>query len=173
MSLQLILTRHAKSSWDDPLAPDHARVLNARGRDAAGRIGRWLAAEGHLPGAALVSSAARTRETWALMAPHLPDAPEPQIVDALYHAGPEVMLRALKTASAPSVLMLGHNPGIAAFAVWMLEKAPRHPRFADYPTCATLVAAFDADTWADVGPGTGRAVDFVVPRDLDDDCRRA
>jgi phosphohistidine phosphatase len=169
MSLRLILTRHAKSSWDDPLQPDHARVLNARGRDAAGRIGRWLAQEGHLPAEALVSSATRTRETWGLLAAELPEAPEPRYLDALYHAGPEVMLRALQTARAPTVLILGHNPGIAAFAVWMLEKAPRHPRFADYPTGATLVADFDGDGWDDVGPGTGRAVDFVVPRDLGPD----
>jgi phosphohistidine phosphatase len=168
MTLRLILIRHAKSSWDDPLQPDHARVLNARGRDAAGRIGRWLAHKGHLPAEVLVSSAARTRETWALLAAALPAAPEPRYLDALYHAGPEVMLRALQTATAPRVLMLGHNPGIAAFALWMLDKAPRHPRFADYPTCATLVAEFDADSWAEVGPGTGRAVEFVVPRDLDD-----
>jgi len=164
--LRLILVRHAKSSWDDPLAPDHARVLNARGREAAGRIGRWLASEGHHPDAALVSTAARTRETWALMSAHLPQSPEPVFLDALYHAGPEVMLRVLAGARGRTVLMLGHNPGCAAFAVWMLEKAPRHARLADYPTCATLVAGFEADCWDAVEPGTGRALAFVIPREL-------
>ena len=32
---QLLLLRHAKSSWDDPGLSDHARPLNARGRRAA------------------------------------------------------------------------------------------------------------------------------------------
>ena len=36
-----------------------------------------------------------------------------------------------------------------------------------YPTCATLVAEFDAASWAELRPGTGRALDFIVPRDLD------
>lgn len=166
MTLRLILVRHAKSSWDDPLEPDHARPLNARGRDAAGRIGRWLAAEGYLPDAALVSTARRTRESWDLIAAALPSAPEPVLLDALYHASPEVMLRCLRGAAGATVLMLGHNPGIAAFAVWMLEKAPRHPRFADYPTGATLVADFAAARWADVAPGSGVACVFVAPRDL-------
>jgi phosphohistidine phosphatase len=166
MTLRLILTRHAKSSWDDPLAPDHARVLNERGRDAAGRIGRWLAREGYLPAEALVSSAARTQETWALIAPHLPDAPAPRVIDALYHAGPEVMLRCLQRAEAPVVLMLGHNPGIAAFAAWLVARAPQHPRFASYPTCATLVADFDAPGWPEVTPGSGHVRAFVVPREL-------
>ena len=164
--LRLILVRHAKSSWDDPLAPDHARVLNARGRDAAGRVGRWLAADGHLPDAALVSTAARTRETWDLLSAHLPQAPAPVYLDALYHAGPEIMLRCLGRAEGRTVLMLGHNPGIAAFALWMLDRAPRHARFADYPTCATLVAEFDAAGWPEVAPCSGRALAFVVPREL-------
>lgn len=166
MTLRLILIRHAKSSWDDPLAPDHARVLNARGRDAAGRVGRWLAAGGYRPDTALVSTAARTRETWALLAPHLHGAPEPVFLDALYHAGPEVMLRCLQRAGGQTALMLGHNPGIAAFAEWILAAAPRHPRFADYPTCATLVAEFPAADWASVTPGSGVARAFVVPREL-------
>lgn len=167
--MRLILTRHGKSSWGDPDLPDHARPLNPRGRDAAGRIGRWLAREGHLPDAALVSSARRTRETWAELAPHLPQPPQPRVLDALYHAGPEVMLRALQAAEGRTVLMLGHNPGIAAFAVWMLDSPPRHPRLVDYPTCATLVADFDAEDWSQVAPGAGRAVAFVIPRELPSD----
>ena len=168
MTLRLILMRHAKSAWDDPMARDHDRVLNARGRSAAARMGRWLAARGDLPDAALVSSAARTRETWALVAGQWPGAPEPQILDRLYHAGPEVMLQALQRAQGQSVLMLGHNPGIAAFAVWMVAAAPRHPRFADYPTCATLVADFDVESWDRVAPGSGRTVAFAIPRELAD-----
>ena len=35
MTLRLILTRHAKSSWDDPLIDDHDRPLNPRGAKAA------------------------------------------------------------------------------------------------------------------------------------------
>lgn len=166
MAMRLILVRHAKSDWDDPMLDDHDRPLNPRGRDAAVRVGRWLAQAGALPGEALVSSALRTRETWARMAPLLPGAPEPRVIDALYHASPEVMLRALQGARAPVVLMLGHNPGIGAFARWMLGRAPGHPRFHDYPTCATLVARFPAARWSDVAPATGAAEAFVVPREL-------
>ena len=169
MALRLILTRHAKSDWTEPTGGDHARPLNPRGRKAAPRMGRWLAAQGVVPGEALVSTAARTRETWALMAPELPGAPAPRYLDALYHAGPDVMLRALQTAEAETVLMLGHNPGIAAFARWLLEDPPKHPRFADYPTCATLIARFDVADWGAVGPAAGTALAFAVPRDLPPD----
>jgi phosphohistidine phosphatase len=166
MTLRLILVRHAKSAWDDPAAADHDRTLNARGRDAAARIGAWLVAEGHLPDAALVSTATRTRQTWDLIAAQLPEPPEPRFLSALYHAPPEVMLGCLHKAEGRRVLMLGHNPGIAAFARWLLDRPPRHPRFADYPTCATLVAGFPAAAWAEVTPGSGEALAFVTPREL-------
>ena len=52
-TLRLILTRHAKSSWDDPTLADHDRPLNARGIRAAGLIGGWLASRGDVPGEVL------------------------------------------------------------------------------------------------------------------------
>ncbi len=165
MALRLILMRHAKSGWDDPLLADHDRPLAPRGIAAAERIGRWLAARGHLPEAALVSSARRTQETWQQMAPALPPCAVEVVAD-LYHAAPATMLRVLRGARGRSVLILGHNPGIAEFARQIVESPPAHRRFADYPTAATLVADFDIDGWDGAGTGTGRVVDFVVPRDL-------
>ena len=49
MTLRLILTRHAKSSWDDPLMSDHDRPLNERGKAAAADLGNWLASRGYVP----------------------------------------------------------------------------------------------------------------------------
>ena len=46
---RLILTRHAKSSWDDPGMDDHDRPLNSRGLRDAPAMGQWLRDKGHLP----------------------------------------------------------------------------------------------------------------------------
>ena len=164
MSRRLILIRHAKSSWGDPLLPDHTRVLNARGLHAAGAVGDWLRAKGYAPDAVLSSSAARTRETATRIEFDVPAT----FLDALYHAGPEVMLAQLCRAEGACVMMLGHNPGIAEFADLLLAYPPGHARFADYPTAATLVADFDILDWADLKFDTGQMVDFIVPRDLTD-----
>ncbi|MCC5992141.1 MAG: histidine phosphatase family protein [Rhodobacteraceae bacterium] len=168
MTLRLILTRHAKSAWDNPLDSDHQRPLNARGQHAAPLIGRWLAQKGYLPGEALVSDAARTRQTWAKLGAELPAPVPARFEPALYHAAPDVMLRVLQGAKAECVIMIGHNPGIAAFADLLLAQRPAHPGFGSYPTCATLVAEFDGLAgWNDLAFGAGRALDFVVPRDLE------
>ena len=166
MTLRLILTRHAKSDWDNPLETDHQRQLNPRGKRSAPLIGRWLVAKGYLPQEALISDASRTRETWALLSAELPEMPA-RFEHTLYHACADVMLQVLRMAKAPTVIMIGHNPGIAALAAMLLRKPFTHPAFNSYPTCATLVAEFDAENWADVTYGTGTALDFVIPRELE------
>jgi phosphohistidine phosphatase len=166
MTLRLILTRHAKSDWDNPLDSDHSRPLSARGRAAAPRIGRWLAHKGYLPAQALVSDAMRTRQTWDLIAAELPDAPDAGVDKFLYLAGSDVLLGRLRQSGAACVILIAHNPGIAEFAARLLAAPMPHSGFAGFPTCATLVAEFDASHWSQIAFGTGRGVDFTVPRDL-------
>jgi phosphohistidine phosphatase len=111
-TLRLILTRHAKSSWDDPTMADHDRPLNARGLRSAGLwAGGWPRA-GMCPTRCCVPTRLRTRQTWDRIAPQLGGDPQVKLKPALYHAGPDVMLAVLRGAKSPVVMMLGHNPGM-------------------------------------------------------------
>ncbi|MFQ1702272.1 SixA phosphatase family protein [Loktanella agnita] len=166
MSLRLILIRHAKSGWNDPGADDHARVLNQRGHESAIAIGEWLAKQGYMPELILCSDATRTQETAALIIPHLHPQPRLQLSSALYHAAPDTILDLIRRSEAASIAVVGHNPGIGMLARGLVETAPDHARFGDYPTCATTVLDFDADRWNAIQPYQGRIVDFIVPRDL-------
>lgn len=163
---RLILTRHAKSSWDDPMTPDHDRPLNERGKAAAADLGQWLASRGYVPQQVLCSDAIRTRSTFSGIVPALPGTPVLELKPALYHAGPDVMLAVLRRATGDCVMMIGHNPGIAEFAERLVAKAPVNPEFDRYPTGATLVADFVIDSWADLAWGTGVVDDFIVPREI-------
>jgi phosphohistidine phosphatase len=163
---RLILTRHAKSAWDDPMTPDHDRPLNDRGKAAAADLGQWLASRDYVPGEVLCSDALRTRKTFSGIAPALPGTPVLELKPALYHAGPDVMMAVLRHAAADTVMMIGHNPGIAEFAARLVAHPPGNPEFARYPTGATLVVDFDVADWGQVGFGTGVTVDFIVPREI-------
>ena len=163
---RLILTRHAKSAWDDPLTPDHDRPLNDRGKAAAADLGQWLASRGYAPDEVLCSDALRTRKTWSGVAPALPGAPVLELKPALYHAGPDVMLAVLRHARADTVMMIGHNPGIADFAARLVAHPPLSSEFDRFPTGATLVVDFAVDRWDQVGFGQGTTVDFIVPREI-------
>lgn len=167
MTKRLILIRHTKSSWDDPLMPDHARPLNPRGQRAAEAIGGWLASRGYLPDEVLCSNATRTVETWAGLSPALGEAPQAKLLPTLYNASADVMLAVLRHAEGEQVMIIGHNPGIADFSHRLLARAPLHPEFQRIPSGATLVAEFEINAWSDAAFGAAGAVDFVVPRDLD------
>lgn len=159
---RLILTRHAKSSWDDPRMEDHDRPLNDRGRRSARELGDWMASRGYEPEEVLCSTALRTRETWERVAgAPLEVRPVVRMEKRLYLADPATMLEVLRTATQPTVMMLGHNPGIAEFAAQLPARPPMDPDFRRYPTSATLVVDFQADSWAGVQPGEGSVMDFV------------
>ena len=166
MTLTLILTRHAKSSWGDPELDDFDRTLNGRGRGSAEVIGGWLAQNGHLPDIVLVSGARRTVETWSHMAHHFPNTTAMASNPALYLASAQTILGVLRSQSAPTCMIICHNPGIADFAHRIARAPHAHPRFADYPTGATAIITFESDSWSEIDWGTGTASDFIVPRDL-------
>lgn len=162
---QLMLLRHAKSAWDDALADDFDRALNPRGVRSAGALGDWIRHHDLSPDEVLCSAAARTVETWERM---MLEA-EVKFSEGLYHAGPDRMLEALRRAKGARVMLIGHNPGMAALAAMLLRDAPVHPRFGDYPTGALTVAEFDIESWADLAARQGRALHFITPRDLEKD----
>lgn len=156
--MRVILIRHAKSSWDDPFADDHARVLNKRGMANATAMGDWLRAQGFVPDQILCSDATRTRQTadrLALDAPITFDA-------AFYHAAPDTYLQALQSTDAACVALIGHNPGIGLLAKGLVELRPEHPRFTDYPTCAVTVIDFSGP----IASHTGNCIAFQIPREL-------
>jgi phosphohistidine phosphatase len=165
---RLILMRHAKSSRSDPTERDLDRPLTKRGRRASAQIGRWLAENGYAPDRALVSNARRAQETWngvvetagAAATRYLPD---------LYNATPDTLLAVLRAVpGAPALLMLGHQPGIGEFARRLLAEPPATAEFEKFPTAATAIIDFEIDDWAATEWGTGRLVDFAVPRALAD-----
>ncbi|MFC5585479.1 SixA phosphatase family protein [Nitratireductor kimnyeongensis] len=65
---ELLLLRHAKSSWDDPSLADIERPLAPRGRRAAPLMGREILRRGWSPDYVLVSPARRAQQTWRLVA---------------------------------------------------------------------------------------------------------
>ena len=109
---RLILMRHAKTEpWNEGLE-DSGRALTVRGKRDAERVGLALEEAGIRPDVALVSSARRTRETFAAMAAHLGGL-KPVVLDGLYLADPdEIAEIVFAEAAAGTVLVIGHNPGL-------------------------------------------------------------
>ncbi len=169
--MRLLLLRHAKSSWDDPALADFDRPLAPRGRKAAERMGQVLAARSWLPQRALVSPAARTRETWELVAAALPGSVSADFPDTLYDAAAEDVLSEIQRTlkAVKTLLILGHNPGLEDLARRLAganseAKALQQLR-EKFPTAA--LARFDFDgKWAELGFGRARLTHCLRPKDL-------
>lgn len=166
---RLLLLRHAKSAWPDGVS-DHERALAPRGRDAAPRMGAYLAEQGLIPDLALVSDARRARETWDLVRRSLPEVPmrlEPRI----YEAPLDRLLTVLGETedAAETLLMVGHNPGFASLTPALAGKGDPATlaRLAEkFPTAGLAVLAFEAARWSEVAPRSGRLERFVTPKSL-------
>lgn len=126
----LILMRHAKAEPAHPTADDFARDLAPRGLVEAEAAASGLSAAGLAPDVAVVSGAARTRQTWAQMAPTFAGA---RVVfsDALYLAPAPAIFQAIDDAiaevgEADTVLAVGHNPGLKDAARDLLDASAAH-----------------------------------------------
>ena len=164
----LILIRHAKSSWAEVM-PDHDRPLNHRGRRDAAAIGRLLAGRGVRAELAVVSSAARTRETWrravgagavaaaVVESGVLYDAEYTDLVD---------VVRALP-ADVTTAILVGHFPAIPDTAAYLAEGRGSESAWDELrggcPTAAVITLSVPGE-WADIDAIGADLVDVEAPR---------
>ena len=153
----LLLLRHARAvatPAGTSEASDHARALCERGRADAIAMGVLLRDRHLVPDRALVSTAVRARETFALLEA---GGSAPELSDGLYLAEPRTLLEALRDdgLQARSLMLIGHNPGMHELALTLAEGSPaaeagpiRELR-ANFPTC-TLAVFTVAGGWPEL-----------------------
>ncbi len=167
---RLILMRHAKTEpWTEGI-DDHARALTPVGHDAAIAMGKALKGEGWTPAKAIISTARRTRETWA----HLSDifgTCEMVLEDDLYLAGERGIADIISDHdSAETVLIVGHNPGLHDLALNILREAGSTDHQAARRVAAKLptgaVVLFEAEQDGAFVPPHFKLQNFIKPKDL-------
>jgi len=156
----LLILRHAKSSWKQPV-DDHDRPLNKRGKADAPRMGRVLRDGGLLPDLIVSSTARRARKTAEKVAQHAGYEGSIELSPDLYLAGPGAYRRLLREISADfeRVLVVGHNPGLEM----LLEAATGVGE--TLPTAALAHVRLAVDAWRDFDlNGEGELIEVWRPR---------
>lgn len=155
---ELLVLRHAKSSWKDSALDDHERPLKERGRREAPLVGQRMREEGLVPDLVLCSSARRARQTWKRVqrGGGFDDVPS-RIEPALYHPGVEEILAIVAglPASSRRALLVGHNPELEE----LLERLCGEP--VRLPTAALARVALPG-AWA--SPDGARLLSVWRPR---------
>jgi phosphohistidine phosphatase len=164
----LYVLRHAKSSWKDETLPDHDRPLAGRGRKAARRLAEHLRDDAIAPALVLCSTSARTRETLERVRPGLYGDPVVEFEEEIYGAGEWTLVERLRRVpeQVPSVMVIGHNPGLEQLVLSLARGGERLPDVrAKYPTGALATLEFDSG-WRDLAPGVAELTAYVTPREL-------
>lgn len=130
MSKELLIFRHAKSSWSHAGKSDYFRPLNKRGREAVKLMGQTLLERDCLPEAIHLSAAARTTETCQLFleATQLSNT-SLHATESLYLAGLDTLLKTIRgfDEQHQRVMLLGHNSGLEHLLLSLCPTAPRLP----------------------------------------------
>ena len=97
---QLLIIRHAKSSWDNMLQKDFDRILNERGMQDAPAMAKRLVDKGIKVDKFVSSTAVRAFTTATFFAKAYHQKENDIIaVPALYHAGEEVFYKTIEFMS--------------------------------------------------------------------------
>ena len=168
---RLLLLRHAKAERSQPGGADHARLLADRGRSDAPQMGAYLVRHGLIPDLAVVSPAARTRETWELAATAFKPAPKVSYEERVYGATTQALLAVIKETEPKvhTLLVVGHNPGLEDLATLLIASGDLDARQRlkeKFPTSGLAVIDFALDSWGRLHPQAGRLDRFVTPRSI-------
>ena len=160
MNFNLLLVRHAKSSWSNTSLTDFDRPLNKRGVSNAPLMGQRIREYGLHLDAIITSTAKRAQETSKLIAKEM--AYEIEDIDLesdLYHASREVFINILSKQQNRNIAMVGHNPGIQDFSYWLSSEPT-----VNFPTCGVIHISFSLDNWTEVSKNSGKAMRFEYPK---------
>jgi phosphohistidine phosphatase len=165
---RLMLLRHAKTERAELGAPDRDRKLTKRGRTDAPAIGAYMARHRLVPDLALVSTARRAYETWALVAQAFAKQPRTVNDERLYNASLDSLIAIVgETRKAHALLVVGHNPSLYELAMKLIasgDGAARDRMAEKLPTAGLLIIDFAFDDWSLLHPQAGRLERFVTPR---------
>ncbi len=158
---ELLIMRHAKSSWDSGEEDDHARPLAPRGLKAARLMGRFLTDAGRVPALSVCSTAVRARRTLELAAETGGWDLEVRHERRLYLTDAPTVLSVLaELDGAPDrVLLVGHEPWCSEL-VSMLTGGGR----VRFPTGAVALIDLGDRSWAAIERGSGELKWLLTPK---------
>jgi phosphohistidine phosphatase len=158
---ELLIVRHAKSSWDYPHLNDYDRPLNDRGKRDAPKMAQWLSSQDINADLILSSGAERAKNT-AIAFQAVLNIPM-EIDDQLYHASRSKLMNIIKhtESSINSLILVSHNPGLNDLADYLLSGFPDN-----IPTTGIVSLKLDIEKWSETSTKNASLDFFQYPRNL-------
>ncbi len=160
---QLLLMRHAKSSWKHAGLTDRERPLNGRGRRDAPRMGALLARLDTVPELIVCSAAVRAVQTANAVADAAGYEGEIRRLPELYGADTCDFWAALQAVAdeVETVMLVGHNPELEDLVESLTGQSE------PMPTAAVALLKLPISSWCEIeSVDRGTLVQVWRPREL-------
>ena len=164
---QILLLRHAKSSWEDEKLQDFDRPLSGRGLKDAPLMGEFLRKTKYKPDQIISSNAKRAKETTELALSGMKK--EEEIIhwnENLYYGESLDYLKAIQSAQERTerIMIVGHNPKIEDTAGALIGQE----RVSNLimPTAALVCLTTYVKEWKQVKWGTCTLTWMMIPKVL-------
>ena len=164
---QILLLRHAKSSWDHPGLDDFDRPLAKRGLKDAPRMGKFLKKIDRTPDLIISSTAQRAKETSQLAVQGMKK--EESLITwnrDMYYGSIRDYLKAIQTVKndVERIMLVGHNPKMEDTAGALIgSEGVSHIRM---PTAALVCINTYATSWDQVQWGECELEWMMIPKVL-------
>jgi phosphohistidine phosphatase len=147
--------RHGKASQDRPVA-DHDRPLTDRGIRDALSMGEWIVRQRLQPDRIICSTALRAYETAVQVATACAYRQPIETHASLYLAPPAAYLAVLRALpdNPPTVLIVGHNPGITELVCRLSDEDQ------EMPTSALAHFSWSIKDWSELDGGIVKLKSF-------------
>jgi phosphohistidine phosphatase len=158
---QLLLIRHAKSDWDNPLLSDFDRPLNGRGKKDAPEMAKKLSDKKIKIDAFVSSPAKRAKKTCKYFTKEFESEKDIILESKLYEAGTQNFFDVVENLKDKwdSVAIFSHNPGITDFANSLTST-----RIDNIPTCGVFAVKINARHWRDFKEAEKEFLFFDYPK---------
>jgi len=160
---QLLVLRHAKSSWKDSTLTDFNRPLNERGKRDAPRMGKLLSQLDLTPDLIITSAAVRAKLTAEAVADNCGYDGDILATPDLYMGMPEDYITVLNQIEDvyTRIMIVGHNPGIEDFVEDLTDQWHR------MPTAALAYIKLDIKNWqAFDEESVGELLNIWLPKEI-------
>ena len=158
---ELILIRHAKSSWSNPLLEDFERPLNKRGAKNAPFMAKILKQKELNPDLIISSPSKRTKDTLDFFIKEFDYKGEIIFEESIYEAPYINILKVIKNIDDKhkTIFLFGHNPGFNDLADFLLGRFEEN-----IPTCGVLKIDFDTNYWKNISKDNSKLIFFNFPK---------
>jgi phosphohistidine phosphatase len=156
--MKLHLLRHAKTDQNSSTGKDFDRKLLKKGKDQSAEMGKYFQVQKFNPSKIICSSAARTRETAAVIQKYHTFNAKIEFNDEIYLTEKEKLFSLISSIDdVGELFIIGHNNGLSDLASYLVDD------FIDLSTCDFVTIQFKMDAWEEISKGLGTVIERFHP----------